>query len=438
MKIYNTASKTKEEFIPLDKNNISIYCCGPTVYNYAHIGNARAALTADLFYRLISEIYGSKNVTYARNITDIDDKIILSSKETGQSIENITTKYTKQYRKDMESIGILKPDFEPKVSNNVHNIISMISTLIEKGHAYEVDGDVFFSVSSYKDYSFLFRERVNAENLSSRIQNNTKKKDPRDFALWKSSEEIGSIDSPWGLGRMGWHIECSSMIESIFGKTIDLHLGGRDLIFPHHENECAQSKCANGRELSNYWAHNGYLKMQDGIMSKSKGNVQLISSILKKYNGMVIRLALMSSHYRQDMVWTTSLLEQSRIKLDYMLRAIEDFSPDKNYSLALPDSILDDMNTPLYISEMMVVAKEINSGDKSKRNRLYSMLKLVGIQESRNIDEENQDIDSLIQKRDVLKSQNKWEESDIIREQIRSMGYEVSDVEGKTKVRRII
>jgi cysteinyl-tRNA synthetase len=350
--IYDTMTREKRLFEPADPKRVTLYVCGPTVYSYAHIGNARAAVVFDLLHRVLRHHYGPENVVYARNITDIDDKIIKASQETGEPINVITDKFARIYREDMSALGVLAPALEPAATAFVAQMIAMIETLIEKGAAYEAEGHVLFSVDSFNAYGKLSGVDRDEMIAGARVEVAPYKKSAADFVLWKpSSDKEPGWKSPWGRGRPGWHTECSVMIEAELGKTIDIHGGGQDLRFPHHENEIAQSSCAhNGAPLARYWMHNGFLRMGADKMSKSLGNIVLAHDLLKEgWHGETVRWALLSAHYRQPLEWTEALLRQSKTQLDRFYRLLEEI-PFSSETGKAPESILlaldDDLNTP--------------------------------------------------------------------------------------------
>ena len=310
LQIHNTLTGKKEEFKPIDLKHIRMYVCGPTVYDYAHIGNARPVVVFDVLYRLLKEIYPDSKATYVRNITDIDDKIIEASRKTGEPIGEITKRTAEAYFEDMGALNALVPDECPKATDYIEKMIEMIQSLVEKGHAYEAEGHVLFDVPSMKDYGGL--SKLDQEQLiaGARVEKAPYKKDASDFVLWKpSSDDQPGWESPWGRGRPGWHIECSAMAKDTLGDEFDIHGGGQDLIFPHHENEIAQSRCAHGTKLmAKYWMHNGYLTMSGEKMSKSIGNIITVHELLKDHQGEVIRYALLSAHYRQPLDFSDDLL----------------------------------------------------------------------------------------------------------------------------------
>ncbi|MEP4053388.1 MAG: cysteine--tRNA ligase [Litorimonas sp.] len=332
--LYNSLTRTKEPFIPQDPKRVTMYNCGPTVYSYAHIGNARAAVVADVLFRVLRHIYGEDHVIYARNITDVDDRIIQSAKETGLPISEITEKYARIYNEDLAGLNCLPPTVQPHATKHIGDMIVMISELIKKGHAYESDGHVFFDVSTYEAYGKLSGNTLDALRGGDRVGEGevARKKNAADFVLWKPELDGVGWDAPFGRGRPGWHIECSAMAkatltEGIEGDVIDIHCGGIDLKFPHHENEIAQSCCANEEELfANYWVHNEFLNMGSEKMSKSLGNVTLVHDLLKEWDGEVIRLALLKAHYRSELNWSEDLLRESKAQLDKWYRFLQDCS----------------------------------------------------------------------------------------------------------------
>lgn len=358
--LYNSLTRKKEQFIPQDPTRVTMYNCGPTVYSYAHIGNARAAVVADVLFRVLRHIYGEDHVVYARNITDVDDKIIASAKEQGVDISEITEKYARIYNEDLAALNCLPPTVQPKATVHIPDMITMISELIEKGHAYESDGHVFFDVSTYDAYGKLSGNTLDALRGGDRVGEGevARKKNAADFVLWKPELDGVGWDAPFGRGRPGWHIECSAMAKATLGEVIDIHCGGIDLKFPHHENEIAQSCCANDHEVfANYWVHNEFLNMakKDGTsekMSKSLGNVTLVHDLLKEWDGEVIRLALLKAHYRSELNWSEDLLRESKVQLDGLYRSKSLFTlddvihPNEELNIAL----FDDVNSAKFFS----------------------------------------------------------------------------------------
>ena len=361
-----------------------MYLCGPTVYNYAHIGNARPAVVFDLLARVLRRRY---KLTFARNITDIDDKINKQSIETGKPINEITEKYIKAYNEDMGALGVIPPDIEPFATQHVAEMIEMIQNLIDSGHAYEADGHVLFDVSSYEDYGSLSKRNLREMIAGSRVEVAPYKKAAHDFVLWKpSTPDLPGWDSPWGVGRPGWHIECSAMAAKHLGRTIDIHGGGQDLVFPHHENELAQSRCAHGGEdFARYWVHNGFLSIDHEKMSKSLGNVVLVHDLVRKVPGEVVRLALLSAHYRQPLDWSGETIDSARRMLDRLygaLRGIEVSDADEARAeppRALVEALEDDLNTPKAMAEFFGLARSLNkASDADERRRLAAEMRAAG------------------------------------------------------------
>lgn len=383
LKIYNTMSGAKEEFEPLVADTVTMYVCGPTVYNLAHIGNARPVVVFDTLFRLLQTQYGS--VTYARNITDVEDKIIAAAKEGDRSIESVTDEYTAKYREDMAELNALPPSLEPHATHNIDAMIELTSTPIEKGHAYESQGHVLFAVESMEDYGKLSNRSIDDMLAGARVQVADYKRHPGDFVLWKPADITDpGWDSPWGRGRPGWHLECSAMIRAHLGETIDIHGGGRDLIFPHHENEIAQSRCAHGGDYVKYWMHNAYLDIDGEKMSKSLGNFRTVRDLLQSYRGEVLRFALLSAHYRSPLNFSVELLEQARSNLDGFygtLREVADMEIDVDVPLAdepFYQALNDDLNTPLAIAELHALAKQLNKAAAEDKPQLKARIIAAG------------------------------------------------------------
>lgn len=358
LKLYNSLTRTKEAFSPIDPGNLRFYVCGPTVYDYAHVGNARPVVVFDLLFRILRQLYGAAHVTYARNITDIDDKIMARARDTGVDINAITQKYAAAYRADMGALNALDPTIEPHATGHVPDMITMIERLIERGHAYAADGHVLFHVPSLPEYGRLSNRDRDEMIAGARVEVASYKKDPADFVLWKpSSPDQPGWDSPWGRGRPGWHIECSCMIARNLGETIDIHGGGIDLIFPHHENEIAQSVGAHGAPLANYWVHNGYLTVDGEKMSKSLGNFHTVHDLLAEFpgKGEAIRLTLLSAHYRQPLDFTKEGIARAAAQLDRWYRLLDGVEPGE-VPQAVLDALLDDLNTPQAIAELNALA----------------------------------------------------------------------------------
>jgi cysteinyl-tRNA synthetase len=369
--LFNTLTRRKEHFEPLVPGKVGLYVCGPTVYDYAHIGNARPVVVFDVLYRLLKHLYSE--VRYVRNITDVDDKIIDRARQSGEPIDSVTARTTEAYHQDMAALNALSPDIEPRATQHIAQMISMIKKLIARGNAYEADGHVLFSVPSMPDYGRLSRRSRDELIAGARIEVAPYKRDPADFVLWKpSDDDVVGWDSPWGRGRPGWHIECSAMIRAHLGETIDIHGGGLDLIFPHHENEIAQSRCAHhGAPLARYWVHNGFVDMGSDKMSKSLGNIVTPGELLKSHRGETLRLALLSAHYRQPLPWSEALVERQFQAIEKWARRFAEpfhhsqWTPDLWIGVE-PDSaaiaaLSDDLNTPQFIAELHRLADEVTA-----------------------------------------------------------------------------
>jgi cysteinyl-tRNA synthetase len=357
IRLYDTMTREKRPFVPSNRQRITMYVCGPTVYGRAHIGNARPAVVFDTLARLIRHEFGEKSLVYARNVTDVDDKIIASAEAEGVDPSVITRRYERHYLEDMGALGVAPPDIAPHATQEIAPMIAMIERLVEQGHAYEAQGHVLFSVPSDPDYGALSRRDREQMIAGARVEVAPYKRDPADFVLWKpSAEGVIGWDSPWGRGRPGWHIECSAMIAAHLGETIDIHGGGLDLIFPHHENEVAQSRCAHGGlPLARYWVHNGFVDMGAEKMSKSLGNIVTPADLLAQgHKGETLRLALLSAHYRQPLPWTEALIEQSKTILDRLYRAAGDATAGE-IDPEVVEAISDDLNTPAALARLQAI-----------------------------------------------------------------------------------
>ncbi len=444
--LHNTLTGNKIQFKPLDPKKVTMYLCGPTVYNYAHIGNARPAVVFDLLVRILRLKY---KLIFARNVTDIDDKINAAAIKTKKSIGEITKEYIAAYNEDMNALGVQMPDIEPRATENISEMISMIESLMSKGHAYEVDGHVLFDVESYKRYGVLSRRNLNEMIAGSRVDVAPYKKQPQDFILWKpSTSDLPGWDSPWGRGRPGWHLECSAMIKKYLGETIDIHAGGQDLVFPHHENEIAQSTCVHdGREFSRYWLHNGFLSIDNKKMSKSLGNYSLVRVLLEHTPGEAIRLALLSAHYRQPLEWSPETIVSAKKMLDRMYGALRETVISKKMiaNTKIPPSILealcDDLNTPKAIAEIFNLVKQLN---KVKHNddketlaaQIYVSGNIMGLLTSspdqwflRNINNNisEEEIEELIAQREKARNERDFDKADSIRKKIEKEGIILED-----------
>ena len=442
LKIYNTLSRKKEEFTPLNKNSIGMYVCGPTVYDEPHIGNARPLIIFDLVYRILIKNFGKNKVNYVRNITDIDDKIIQRANELKIDINELTKTVTDIFLADCKYLNCLIPNNQPKATENIKGMIQMIENLIVKKFAYIKDGNVYFNVNKFKDYGKLSNKNPKELISGSRVEISELKNNPLDFVLWKPSKDKEPFwESPWGKGRPGWHIECSVMSEKYLGKEFDLHCGGLDLIFPHHENEIAQSICANDSSIfAKYWMHNGYLTVDGKKMSKSDGNFITINNLKNNnINGQVIRLSILGTHYRQPLDWNLKILEINKKILEnwYSL-----YSPnDDEISNELLNILLDDLNTPKFITSIHSLYNKAKAGDSTAKKDLNSALKFLGLfnenQEQFNILRKKskldvREIEKLIEQRNFARKDKDFKKADIIRLDLEKNGILIEDLNDKT------
>jgi cysteinyl-tRNA synthetase len=453
--LHDTLRAKKVEFEPVEPGRVTMYLCGPTVYNYAHIGNARPAVVFDLLARLLRRSY---KLTFARNITDVDDKINAAALESGKPIDEITERFIEVYNEDMAVLGVLPPDIEPRATRHIDEMVGMIGELIKKGFAYESEGHVLFDVETDGNYGQLSKRNLREMIAGSRVEVAPYKKAAHDFVLWKpSTPELPGWDSPWGRGRPGWHIECSAMAGKHLGRTIDIHAGGQDLIFPHHENELAQSSCVHDGELfARYWLHNGFLSIEHEKMSKSLGNVLLVHDLIKTIPGEVIRLALLSAHYRQPLDWSGETIESARRMLDRLygsVRGIEVPADDRSKSeppAAVIAALEDDLNTPKAMAEIFNLARTLNkTSDESERLRLATEIlaagDLVGLLQN---DPEAwfagsddgalsaSDIECLIARRNEERADKNFAAADAIRDELASKGVSIEDGPEGTRWRR--
>jgi len=378
LKLTNSLTRQKELFKPINLKKITMYACGPTVYDNPHVGNARSLVVFDTLFRVLKMIYG-ENISYVRNITDVDDKIIEVSKTNNKSIKEITESVTKIFHKDCESLNCLKPTEEPKATEHIKGMIEMTSSLIKKGFAYENKGHVYFSVSAFKNYGKLSNKNLDELKAGNRIEVSDLKKNPMDFVLWKPSDSKDpGWESPWGRGRPGWHLECSVMSEKYLGKNFDIHGGGLDLIFPHHENEIAQSCCNNSTDsFANYWVHNGFVTINKEKMSKSLGNIITISDAVKKYSGQVVRLALLSAHYSQPLDWNDELLQNQKNTIEKWYTLYE--KTNEENILDSSETLLDDLNTPGFIAKIHELYNNANNGDEKSKSLFNNACRLIGL-----------------------------------------------------------
>ena len=431
-KIYNTLTKEKELFQPLDDQSIKMYVCGPTVYSYAHIGNARPAVIFDTLYRLLKNIY--PEVIYVRNITDVDDKINEAAKKLNKPISYITEKYTDIYHEDMRSLSVLSPNHEPRVTDNIAQIISMIQRILDNKKAYINDNHILFDITSFDQYGKLSNRDMDEMLSGARVEVAEYKKTPGDFVLWKpSNDDEPGWDSPWGFGRPGWHIECSSMVETYLGKEIDIHGGGQDLIFPHHENEIAQSCSAhNSKSYAKYWMHNGYLNMEGEKMSKSLGNIITVKELLEKYDGEIIRLALLSTHYRKPINFGESLLEQSKNILNKLYKNLNNQSYEDVISKDVINPLLDDLNTPLAISSLLKIKCSKTLMKSANLLGLLNRTPEEWLSSNNKSKISENDIELLIKERDGARKSRDFIKADEIRDQLEKNNVILEDIDGKT------
>ncbi len=462
MKLYNTLTRKKEEFIPLKENKVTMYSCGPTVYNYFHIGNARPFIVFDTLRRFLR--YRGYDVTFVQNFTDIDDKLIRKANEEGTTVDEIAERYIKEYFVDAEGLGIEKADIHPRATETIPDIIEFIKTLIDKGYAYEVDGDVYFSAKKFDEYGKLSHFNIEELEAGARIGVDERKEEAMDFALWKAQKPgEPAWDSPWGPGRPGWHIECSVMANKYLGETIDIHSGGVDLIFPHHENEIAQSEAANGKPFARYWLHNAFLNIDNQKMSKSLGNFFTVRDASKHYDYEVIRFFMLSAHYRSPINYSSEQLEQASNALDrlYECKRNMDFLLDNakyesenstgvDKLLAYKDKFIeameDDLNTADAIAAIFEMVREINKdiseGNVSKAylegalelfNELASVLGIV----QKGEDTLEAEVERLIEERQQARKEKNWKLADEIRDKLKAMGIELQDTPNGVKWKKL-
>ena len=455
MKIYNTMTRKKEEFVPIDKNEVKIYACGPTVYNYIHIGNARPLCVFDVLRRYLE--YRGYNVKFVQNFTDIDDKIIKRANEEGVSYDKISEKYIKEFWTDADGLNFKHATVHPKATENIDEIINIIQTLMDKGYAYEAGGDVYFRTLKFKEYGKLSHQPIEDLESGARIAIGEVKEDPLDFALWKGAKPGEPYwDSPWGKGRPGWHIECSAMNRKYLGNTIDIHCGGKDLVFPHHENEIAQSECANGCTFAKYWMHNGYINVDNVKMSKSLGNFKTVREIADVYGYEVIRYFLISAHYRSPINYNIEIIEQCksalerlytcRDSLDFALKNAQNepcgnednlialFESRKNEFITAMD---DDLNTADGIAALFELTKDINTHILSKNvsksvcekaaQIFDEICDVLGLLYNRKNNDVGGDIEALIEKREEARKNKDWAAADKIRDDLKAQGIILKD-----------
>ena len=453
MKIFNTLTRTKEELKTIEEGKVKIYACGPTVYNYIHIGNARPLCVFDVLRRFLE--YIGYDVRFVQNFTDIDDKIIKRANEEGLTYKEVSEKYIEEFWKDVKGMNVREATVHPKATENIDEIIDIVSTLIEKGYAYAVDGDVYFSPSKFSEYGKLSHQPLEDLEAGARIMIGEVKKEPMDFALWKSAKPGEPYwESPWGHGRPGWHIECSAMVRRYLGKTIDIHCGGQDLIFPHHENEIAQSECCNGVPFAHYWMHNGYINVDNVKMSKSLGNFFTVRDVAEKYGYEPIRFLMISSHYRSPINYSTDIIEQCKASLtrlyncrdglDFALENAESGSAKEELVKMLDkrrqqfiDAMSDDLNTADAIAALFELVRDINSNVIAANankgsveeaikvfDELAGVLGLVYNRKKENLDDE---VEALIAQRTQARKDRNWAEADRIRDELKAKGIVLED-----------
>ena len=451
--LYNTMSRRKELFEPIDPNRITMYVCGPTVYNRVHIGNARPVVVFDTLFRLLQSLY--PKVVYARNITDIDDKIMTAAAELGEDISVLSQRYAQAYFEDMEQLNNLEPSVIPFATQHVPEMIAMNQLLIEKGHAYEADGHVLFAVQTMDDYGKLSGRSLDEMLAGARVEVADYKRYAGDFVLWKPSAETEpGWDSPWGRGRPGWHIECSVMAEKHLGETIDIHAGGQDLVFPHHENEIAQSCCAHdGKAMANIWMHNGFINIDGEKMSKSLGNFRLVKDLLEHFPGEVLRYVILSAHYRTEQNFSKELLDSAWRSLDSLygyLRGCDQMEAKLNHQGEGYKALLDDLNTPVALSEVHRLARLMHSSEGDEKRHLQA--ELLGLAElmrllqqdpedwftlARQADDiSSEDVEALIAQRTEAKLNKDYAGADAIRQELLDKGVTLEDSREGTKWRR--
>ena len=446
LQLYDTMARAKRAFAPADPKRVRLYACGPTVYSYVHIGNGRMAVVFDLLARVLRHLYGAQNVVYARNITDVDDKINQAAIDTGQPISAITDRFTRIYHEDMATLGCLPPDLEPRATQHIEAMIELIGRLVNNNKAYAAEGHVLFDVGAFADYGRLSGRSLEDMIAGARVEVAPYKRNPADFVLWKPSRPGEPVwDSPWGPGRPGWHLECSAMIEKNLGPLpIDIHGGGHDLIFPHHENEIAQSVCADhAPALASYWIHNGFLTMDAEKMSKSLGNVLLVHELIRQAPGEAIRWALLSGHYRQPLDWNDSLVEQARRSLDRLYGVLRRTADVPAEAAAPPpaflEALLDDLNTPRAFAELFALAGALETAAPADRPRakgeLLAAANLIGFLAGDaeawfqgGADEGlKRRVEALIAARVEARKAKDWAEADRIRAELTELGVEVMD-----------
>ena len=462
MKIFNTLTRKKEEFVPINPGEVKMYSCGPTVYNYFHIGNARPFIIFDTVRRYLE--YNGYKVTFVQNFTDIDDKMINRANDEGITVKDLGDRFIAEYFKDADALGIKRASVHPKATENIDSIIDIVKKLEDNGYAYSVDGDVYFSTKKFKEYGKLSHQPLDDLEAGARIDVNENKKDPMDFALWKKQKPgEPAWESPWGMGRPGWHIECSAMANKYLGETIDIHSGGQDLIFPHHENEIAQSECANCKPFARYWMHNGYINVDNRKMSKSLGNFFTVRDVLKEFDGEVVRFFMLSAHYRSPINFSKDLIEQAKVglerlytcidNLEFLKESVADSEVCENIKKlsddckkAFCDAMDDDLNTGLAIAALFDFVREVNTNITavSKNsvgdidlciNTLRELGSVLGLLQKKK-DTLDEEIEALIEKRQQARKSKNFALADEIRDTLKAQGIVLEDTPNGVKWRR--
>ncbi|MCJ9430386.1 cysteine--tRNA ligase [Kordiimonas sp. A6E486] len=440
IQLYNTLARAKQAFEPIDPANVRMYVCGPTVYNYAHIGNARPVVVFDMLFRLLRHVYGAEHVTYARNITDIDDKIMKAAADEGVSIKAISARYAKAYQDDMAALGALDPTIQPKATEHLSEMIKMMQSLIQKGHAYVAEGHVMFNVPSMETYGRLSGHSRDELIAGARVDVAPYKKDPADFVLWKpSTEDQPGWMSPWGRGRPGWHLECSCMIEKHLGETIDIHGGGQDLIFPHHENEIAQSECSHGAQFVRYWMHNGYLTVDGEKMSKSLGNFHTVHDLIKDHPGEALRMSLLTAHYRQPVDFSLDGVAEQKRRLDRWYRLTDGVEATAEVPQTVIEALADDLNTPRAISALDALATKETAAELKAGAQFMGFLNQdanAWFQGGATDELEAAEIEAMITARKNARANKDFAESDRIRDALLAKGIVLEDGPNGTTWRR--
>lgn len=442
LKLFNTISKSKEIFQPIDKDAIKVYACGPTLYNNPHIGNFRPIIVFDVLFRILRKIYGVDSVIYVRNITDIDDKIINKANELGMSTSDLVNKTQITYQKNLEALNILQPSFEPKATEYISKMIEMIGALIKKGYAYESSNHVLFEANKFSDYGILSKFSLKDIISGARVKIADYKKNPEDFVLWKPSKiDEPSWSSPWGEGRPGWHIECSAMISDLLGPSIDIHAGGLDLIFPHHENEIAQSTCYHDCKMSNYWLHNGFINFEGEKMSKSIGNITIVDDLLSMHQAITIKYALLTTHYRQPIDFSDNLLTYSQNiieKWDGFISETDNNKLDNEFLMAL----YDDLNTPKALMRLQQIFNELKKtpNDNEISSHFNNGLKILGLKpnfKQKQLSLDIEYIENMISRRLEAKNNKDYKLADEIRNELLNEGIILEDSNDKTTWKKI-